>query len=202
MGGFLGIGGSSAKTDRNQVTSGFGQLNNLFNFGMNTSQKGVAAGGSTQQAGLSGLSDANSYFKNLASGNRTAVQQAAAPEINMVQNQADAERRNQVASGTSRGGGVAGANQQQKTDTMSKIDNALFGVRPAAAQAEASTSGKIADVGSTQMEQALQALGLSTTAASDNLFGAIKSREDSYGINRQAQKDVIGVLQNAMKAFS
>lgn len=190
MGGFLGIGGKNSK----QQNQAIGNLNNLFNFGLQTGQKGVATGGATQGAGLAGLSDANSYFKRLASGNRSAVQQGAAPEINATQSAADAAKRQQAAMGTARGGGVAGANQTRQDAVQARIDNALFGVRPAAATQEAQTSGKIADVGSTQMQQALSALGIAGTATSNAGDIATRARQQAAQEQAAAIQSVVGAI--------
>lgn len=190
MGGFLGIGGSSAKTDRRQTLTSYEQLNNLYNFGLATGKSGVDTGRATTAQGVSGLSSSQAYWQKLMSGNRPALEQAVAPETNAVQSQGDAARRNAAATGTARGGGTAGANEQQKTDQMARIDNLLFGVRPQAAQQEAAVSGEIANVGTTEMQQALEALGLSASSAGANLSGSITSRPISQKINQDTVNSI------------
>jgi hypothetical protein len=190
MQGFMGIGGKNSKQQNQSIDN----LSNLFNFGMDTAKKDTASGNATTNAGLSGLGDANSYFKSLTTGNRAAMQQAEAPAINATVSGADAARRQQEASGTARGGGVAGQNQQQQTDTMAKIDNALFGVRPAAAQQEAATSGKIADVGTQQRELGLQAAGIGGTAASNAGSIATNARQQAAQEQAAAIQMAIGAI--------
>src|SRR3974390_3447790 len=150
---------------------------------MNTAKSGLATGGRTQSTAIGSLADANTYFKNLASGNRAATSQAVAPAINSTLAASDAAKRQQGERGTARGGGVAGANQQREQQTQAQIDNALFGVRPAAAgqaaQIQAQTAGKIADIGSTQMEAALQALGIGGTATANAGNIATQARQQA-----------------------
>lgn len=188
MGGFLGIGGVNSK----QQNASIGNLSNLFNFGLSTAKSGVASGASTTGAGLSGLGDANSYFKNLAGGNRAAMQQAEAPAINATLSGADASRRQSAASGTARGGGTAGANQTAKDSAMAKIDNALFGVRPAAATGEAQTSGKIADVGTQQGQLGLEAANIGSNAAYSAGEIATGARTQAGSEQQQVIKDIFG----------
>jgi hypothetical protein len=121
--GITGIGGSSLKTDRSNELKGFGDLGQVFNFGMGTAQ--------------GALGGANNYWQKLLTGNRAQMEQAEAPEINAVQAGADASKRQLATVGTARGGGVGAGSQQLDTNTRAAIDNSLFAARPAAASAEA-----------------------------------------------------------------
>src|SRR6266403_540545 len=124
------IGGSSAKRDRSEQLDAFGDLRNTFNWALPTAKSGVASGTATTGAGLEDLGTAGNYFKKLAGGDRAAVTQAVAPETAAVTASSDAAKREEAASGTARGGGVAATNQTRDEDTMSKVDQMLFGVRP------------------------------------------------------------------------
>jgi hypothetical protein len=157
-------------------------LNSLFNFGINSAKSSSAAGNANQD-------QAAGYFAKLASGNRPAMMQAIAPETTAINQTGDAQRRNQNASGTARGGGVAGANQQAETDRMTQVNNALFGVQPAAAKEQA-------DIGGRQVGQALESQNLSTAAAENNLFGSIKSRPDSQKINQDTVGSIASFVGN------
>lgn len=198
MGGFLGIGGSSAKTDRGVELGGFQDLKDAFGFGMDQAKAGAATGTATTNAGVNSLSDSLSYWKKLVDGSRASMMQAIAPETTVVQAQADAAKRNIAASGTARGGGTAGAVQQVNDATQSKVDEALFGVRPEAAQQEASVGGKIADIGTRETGLANQAFGIGTTAAESLTGNARMSRTDSYAINKQTQQDIVNAIQGAL----
>jgi hypothetical protein len=160
MGGFLGIGGKNSK----QQNQSIGNLNNLYNFGMNS-------GSSSTSAGSSSLGAAGSYYSNLLSGSRTASQAAIAPEANQVRSAADASRTQQATMGTARGGGVAATNQQATDKTNATVDNALFSARAGAAQGEAAVGG----------EQAQQGLGLLNNASSS------KSNAGSIATNARQQ---------------
>lgn len=215
MGGFLGIGGSSAKTDRNQTLSSYQNLNSLFNFGFGTGQSLTSSGSplvsggvAKQNAGSANLDTASGYFSNLARGNRPAMLAAAAPVTNAIASSGDATRKQQADMGTARGGGVAGANQTADTDRMTQINNALFAVQPEAAKEVADIGTKQAGVGTAEAGIGLGEIGaglnaenLALGAAGTNLDASIKSRTDSYTINRQAQQDVTGVIQSAMKTL-
>lgn len=139
MSGLFGIGGVNSKQQNQSISN----LGNLFNFGFGTANTLTSAGSADTNA-------ASGYFKSLVSGNRTAVEQAIAPQANQVRSAADASKRQQAASGTARGGGTAGANQQTDTNTQATIDNAIFGARGGAA-------GELAQVGAGETGAGLQA---------------------------------------------
>jgi hypothetical protein len=145
-------------------------------------------------------------WQRLASGNRPAVQQAVAPETNQVLGQTDAFRRMEANMGTMRGGGNAGSNVNANQDAMAKIDNLIFGARPAAAQqvegigaqdagiagAQAGVGtqvgGEQASVGQNEIAQALQALGLGASATGK----AGDIRNTSTANNQKAFQDFLG----------
>lgn len=196
MGGFLGIGNSSAKTDRSNVLTGFSDLKNVFNFAMPFGENEAATGQATTKEGLSDLGKSSDYWSKLLSGDRSTMQQAVAPETNAVLSQADAEKRQQGSMGTARGGGVAANNQQTEDASMAKIDNLLFGARPMAAGQEAAIGGKEADIGNSQLAEAMNALGLGERSANDLTGDAIASRKESFAINKSVQSDIQGVIAN------
>jgi hypothetical protein len=180
VGGFLGIGGSSTKTDRSQTLQGYGDLGNLFNFGISTAKQGIGA--------------AQNYFGKLLSGNRTVAQQAIAPEVNQINAASDASKRQLATSGTARGGGTAPANQRTSSDVMAQIDNLLFGAQGGAAKGLAQTG-----------EAGLEA---GAKAGQDLTADSIASRVDSYNINADMQKKVANAIlsipqlaSSAMKFF-
>ncbi len=186
MGGFLGIGGSASKRDRAEQIRSFEELHNVFNFALPATK---AAWG----AGQEGLQQAGAYWQKLLSGNRPAMLQAVEPEASAVRAQSDAQKRQLAASGTARGGGVAAANQQRETNTMAEIDRMLFGVRPMAAR-------ETERIGSTELNAALQALGIGETSAADLGTLALKSRKQSYEINQdmvaKASTAILNVLSS------
>src|SRR5215469_3069679 len=194
MGGFLGIGGNSSNTDRKNTLQGYADLSNVFNFALPTAQKGAATGAATTQTGLAGLTSSLNYWQNLLGGNRTAITQAVAPETNAIQAQSDAAARQQAAMGTARGGGTAAANQDRQTQTQAQIDQGILAARPQAAQQEAAVGGKIADVGTTQMAQALNALGIGETSAANLTDISSKARAIDYQINKGSVDSILGTI--------
>jgi len=174
MGGFLGIGGASWKTDRKQYLAGQDWLKNIFNFALPQAQGTLAAG-------QRDIGTAGDYYRKLLSGNRTELNQAVAPETAAVGARADASRRQLATSGTARGGGVAATNQTAKDRATAEIDNLIFGVRPGAARGLESVAG-------TELETANNLLGLGSDVAQSYTSNAAKSRMDSYKINQ----DIVG----------
>jgi hypothetical protein len=175
-------GGSNASQATQNSLAGQKNLQDVFNYANPTGQAGYNAGNATTTGGLattaqgaSTLASPLNYWQKIASGNRPAVMQAVQPETNALQQQGDAARRQAVASGTARGGGLAGPMEEQKTGQMSQIDNLLASVR-AAAPAAISDIGKTqagiglstAQIGQDQVAKALQMLGLGTSAAAES----------------------------------
>lgn len=198
MGGFLGIGGSSAKTDRKTTLQGFGDLQNIFNYGLDTSKSFVGSGTATTGKGVNALTDSLDFFKKLTSGDRSVVSQAIAPETNAVRSSADAARRNQVAAGTARGGGTAATNQTAEDKSMAEIDNYLFGVRPAAAKEESDIGGKLATVGLGETQAALGFADLAETGAANLTKTAAESRMTSYKINQDTVAKVTDAIDQVL----
>jgi len=197
MGGFLGIGGSSVKTDRSHQLAGYGDLQNVFNFALPTSQSLESSGAATTKEGLSTLGDANSFWKNILQGSRPQVMQAVAPAVNAAESQEDAARRQQVASGTSRTGGVNAGNQDAQFKTQGAIDTAIAALPGQAASEEGKIGAATASIGQGVVGEALNALGLGSNAAQNLTSDASGSRVTSNAINQQTQQQwgqLIGTL--------
>lgn len=184
-----GLFGSSTKNS-GQQNAAIGNLNNVFNTGIGQNTALSTTGSATTNAGVAGLGASQNYFQNLMSGNRSAIQQAQAPETNAVLSGADAARRQQAASGTARGGGTAAGNQQAGTNTAATLDNAIFSARPQAAAANAQVSGTEANVGNTEMSQALQALGLAGETQSAAGTIATDARQEAQTATQNSIKDL------------
>jgi hypothetical protein len=167
----LGLGNSSAKTDRKETLQGYGDLGNLFNFGISTAKQGIGA--------------AQNYFGKLLSGNRTVAQQAIAPETNQINAASDAQKRQLATSGTARGGGTAPENMRRSSDVMAQIDNLLFGAQGGAAKGLAQTG-----------EAGLEAGG---KAGQDLTADSVASRVDSFNINQKTQQNIANFTEAAMK---
>lgn len=185
MGGFLGIGGSGQKTDRKTTLQGYGDLENIFNYG-------IGEGKGTMAAGEDSLGDADAYYKKLLSGNRVAQLQAVAPTVNAANAEEDAQKKAIADSGTARGGGVNATTQQLDTTKSATIDSAITGTMPGAAKGEES-------VGATQAQIAANLLGLGENATVNRTSLAIQSRPTSNAINQQTQEQVGAAIAQALK---
>lgn len=173
MSGLLGLfGGNSAKRDRSEELDTYGQLNNVFNFGM-----GQAKQNSTLGAEDTGT--ASSFYKGIL-GNRTAATQAIAPEVATATSANDAAKRQIASSGTARGGGVAGVNQTRDEDVMGKVDQMLFGARAGAAGEEGKIGAGETTTGVEDVFAGEKAAGAHGELASQNRTQSQKLHDQAF----------------------
>jgi hypothetical protein len=198
MGGFLGIGGSSAKTDRKTQLTGFSNLNNLFNFGLDTTKGLLSGSNQTTSQGVSALGDSLSHFMSLMKGNRTAVSADAAPQTNTALAQSDAVKKQAATMGTGRTGGTAAANRDVQDKTMANIDNFLFGEESAAGKEVSSIGSALSSVGIAQGSEALGFGNLSEKSESDMTSDAGSARPVDYGINQDTVGNVTGAIEGVL----
>lgn len=183
MGGMFGIGGSASKTDRSNQLTGYGDLQNIFNYGLDSGKQGQAQG--QQQLGQAG-----DYWSKLLTGNRSDIMSAMQPEISSVTGQGDAARRQQSALGTSRGGGTNALNQQAQTKEQAQISNMVAGARPQAAQ-------QVANIGTAELSNSGNLLGLGNNAAGNLTSNATNSYKVTSAQN-QAQGQAAGQIASAL----
>jgi len=201
MGGFLGIGNSSAKTDRGNQLAGINAEWNVYNRGLPQFEASTAGANATRNTGLNTLEQAKGYWQNLMNPNRAMAIQQASPAINAVQQQADAQRRQLGEMGTNRGGGVNAAMQQLNSSEQADINNIVAGTtkdqRAQAAAGLTQVGQAQTNVGSQQMHDALQALGISKEVADEIVDSSIRSRPISEQANaavRQQWSNLLGAL--------
>lgn len=185
MGGFLGLGGSASKTDRNQVLQGYGDLQNVFNYG-------IPQGKAGQAQGQADLGQSANYWQKLLGGDRSSMMSALSPEISSITGQADQARKQQSAMGTARGGGTNAGDQQQQQQEQGQISNLIAGARPQAAQ-------QMQSIGGQELSNASNLLGLGTNAAGSLTNAATNSYGTTAGQSAQ-QGQAIGQMA-AMLAF-
>ena len=194
MGGFLGIGHSSAKTDRANQLSGINASWNLYNRGLPMADKAQATGFPAVAGGITGLDQAKQYWSKIMSGNRPAVMEAAAPALTNINQQADAARAEQAQMGTARGGGTSAANQQAETNRMTQANQLIAGLQPQAAAGVQAASTAEAQAGEAQMRDALSAMGLSQNVADEIINSSITSRPISISANNSVAQQWSNVL--------
>lgn len=180
------MGGSSSNTDRQQQLTGFGDLQNVFNYALPQGQSTLSGGQGTANQGLGELGQAANYNSKILSGNRSAVTEAMAPEINSVTSQANQLRKQQAALGTSRGGGTNAGNQQLGTQEAGQVTNLIAQARPQASQALSQIGAQTGGIGLGEMGVGSQLLGLGTGAANDLLSGATNAKQLDNQTNQQA----------------
>ena len=135
MGNILGdiFFGGQSRTDRKQITDLYKTL-------------GPAAATAIPE-GITSEEDALKYFRGLRSGNRQLQAEAAAPAVNAISAQNEAEKQRLASEGTGRGGGVNAAQQQtQDAATKASVD-VLTNLAPQAAREEASVGGAVTGQG-------------------------------------------------------
>lgn len=149
--GFLGIGGSASKTDRSNQLAGYGDLSNIYN-------TGLSQGNNASATGQSELGQASGYDSSILSGNRSSIMSSLSPQISSITGQANQNKKQQSAMGTSRGGGTDALNQQSQQQTQGAITNAIGGAQSGAAK-------DLAGIGSTEVGTGANLLGLGANAA-------------------------------------
>ena len=189
MGGFLGIGGSSATSDRNSYLASQGNLNNVFNYGIPTGESGVKTGNQTLANASESLGPAASYYSKLLQPGRSFAASLSAPATNAAQGASDATRNEEAQQGTGRAGGTVEANREAGASTNKNIDdiinNTLHGGRKEAAEGLTRVAGTEAAIGGTQLSSAENLLGLGTQAESTVNDNSLSSRELSNQISGQ-----------------
>lgn len=181
------FGGSAAKTDRKNQLSGFGDLNNLFNFGF---KSGTGETGQSQDL----LGKAGGYYSKLLGGDRAATMSAVAPVTNAATAQTDATKRNISGSGTARGGGVNATTQTLEDQKRASVDTAINDAKGEAARGATA-------VGGTMASQASNLLGMGTTAATNLTDLAGSSRELSDALHRQKTQSVGNLVATGADAI-
>lgn len=189
MGGFLGIGHSSEKTDRGAQLGARQGLWNVFNYALPQGQQTQAQGQQTLNTAQRTLQPAQSYWERLLQGGRGDVAQLSAPAVSAAQAQSDAAARQAATMGTSRTGGSAAIQAEAPQQTQQNIDQIinenLVGGRKAGAEGLEKVSSQQAQIGDVQLANSLRLLGLSDDAVNQILTNATTSRQISQNINSQ-----------------
>jgi hypothetical protein len=178
MSGFMGFGQSGGEKQ------GISNLQNLIGFGTAAGQSGENAGMNTLDQAKGALAAPTSYWQGILAPGRTAAATNAAPATNAVQQQTDAQRNQEAAQGTGRGGGTAAANREASTSASKAIDDIInqnmIGGRQAAATGLTGAAGTEAGIGGAQASNAGQLLGLTGAAGASELGNAV-SKINSQG---------------------
>ena len=174
MGGFLGFGQSGQEKQSNT------NLNNVFNYGLDTSRALAGRGTAAQDRALRDYGASSDFFRNLLVGGRPQARMAAAPAINAQLDQADTAKREAAEMGSGRTGGDTAANAEFTARNEKNIDDIinqnLFGGRALGAQGLNAAAGGEAAVGASGLGAAMQALGIGTGAQESTLDNAIKKQ--------------------------
>lgn len=192
------IGGSSAKRDRSDYLNSQTRMGNVFNQSFGFGQGLENQGKATTGQGVQDLGQSGNFFRKLMSGNRAATTEAAAPQINAVEAQGDAQRRQQAALGTARGGGAAGVNQDAQAQRNAQIDNMLFGAQTGAAKEVGDIGRMEAGTGLGETGQGIGAVSGAGQLASRAGEMATDSRGLSEKLHRAATNDISGGISSTL----
>ena len=200
--GFLGIGGSAATTDRANELSGLQSQWNVFGQGLNLTGQQNQTGQQQQAQGQTNLNNASQYWNNLLTAGRTQTAQQSAPAVDAALAGKDAATTQSAQFGSGRSGGTAAGNQQRDTTTQGNIDQIinqnLTGGKAAAAQGLQSIGGTELAVGSTSINQALSALGISGNAGENVATDAAGTYQDSANRASAAGSAVGGAINSIL----
>lgn len=176
MGGFLGIGGSSEKTDRANQLQAVTDMKSIYNWGLPEGKSQVAQGKAATQT-------AEDFYKQLMTQGRTGTAEMSASSVNAAREQADASKKEAGTRGTARSGGTAGAERESGQKTESSIDKIInenmMGGKMAGAQG-------MERVGKQQTSTGLNLVNMSENIVSQIMENATQSRGQSNQIASQA----------------
>jgi hypothetical protein len=205
MGGFMGIGHSSQKTDRAAQLSAQQGLWDVGGWSTPLGRKTTEKGLGTLDTSLNTLDKVKDYWSKLMTAGRTETAQRAAPAIQAATAQGDATRRQESAMGTGRSGGTASANREAGTATAKTVDDiiagALFGGQAQAATGLTGVAGGEAGIAGEQLGAGAGLRAAGAGAYKDIMQNATESRPISQQINRQAQADVGQAIGAMMMGF-
>ena len=205
MGGFLGVGGNSANTDRsNQLQDNQNIFNQILGFTQPQGESSLTSGSGTLNQAKGALAAPQAYWQGVLAPGRTAAATNAAPATNAVQQQTDAVRNQEAAQGTSRGGGTASQNREASSTADQNIDNIInqnmMGGRQAAATGLTQATGTEAGIGATQERTGEDLTSLAQAGNVDLLNNATSSRPISEQINQQTASGYGQALGGLIKA--
>jgi hypothetical protein len=199
MGGFLnGVG--QASTDLGTQMGATANANSVFNRGLNLSDASTSTGTAASNSGISGIDAAKQRFAQIMNGSPTAVATAVAPTLNTVNQQDDAQRRQQASQGTSRQGGVNPGDQQAEQQRMSTVANTTSQLAAEAPTQLAATGSEEARAGEDQIKDALTAMGLDANLSTNLINSSIQSRDLSLQAN-PLNGAITGVLDKGLSAL-
>lgn len=205
MGGFLGIGGNSANTDRaNQLQDTQNIFNQIIGYTQPKGEAALNAGLGTLKSAQSALAAPTAYWQSQLAPGRQQAAQNAAPATNAVQEQTDAIRNQEAAMGTGRGGGTASQNREASTMSAKAIDDiinqSMMGGRQGAAQGLTQAAATEGGIGGTEARTGGDLLSLAQAGNVDLLNNATASRPVSEQINQQTAAGYGNALGGLIKA--
>lgn len=189
-------GGSSQKTDRGVQLGGYGDVQKTIPQLNKLGTDFLTQGKAISASGAATTSQAAKYFSDILSGDPAKVMEAAAPEINAMADQADAQKR-QIAVTGNRSGGTNAITQGLSSDVRGATGNVIAGQRGEAAKG-------LTQIGETQSREGLAAEGMGlqgVTGSGDlalNLVNAANASRQGSAASSAASAQAFGEIAAAV----
>lgn len=178
--------GNSAKTDRSQTLTAYGDLNSII--------KQLSGTGKTLTgAGASDTGAASKYFSDIVSGNPSKVMAAAAPEVNAIKGQATEQKKEIANLGGNRTGGTNQVTQDISTKARGQIADVISKQRTGAAT-------QLGRIGAEETSSGIGATSNAGATAGTLADASIKSRSQSQQIHDQAVQQWASVAADLLFA--
>ncbi len=181
----LGIGGSSAKTDRTtQLTAG-GEANDIIKSLKSIGTDFIGKGKTDITRGQQDTEKASKYYSDILSGDPTKVMAAVAPESKAIADQTD-QQKQAIARTGNRTGGTNALSQDLNTKATAAVGDIVNKARAGAAGGVERTGAQFTGTG---VAETGEGIGATATAGSDALglySAAAQSRQISQQIHDAA----------------
>jgi hypothetical protein len=183
IGGISSIGASALANKATGVNPGgvTTPLTQGMNLGITNAQQLMPQGTGLMTNAAQAMNPVLNYYGSLLSGDRGAMTQLLAPQINQLNQayQAQLGAQNQLMP---RGGGRAGMLGQMPFMQTQNLLNLFQNVRSGAAQGMGQAAGQLGQLGANLIGGANQALGAATSAGRDLLYYQIQQQAANRGL--------------------
>lgn len=177
--GIFGIGGSGAKTTRQQELSSWGSLQNIGGFATPFGENQIKQGGQN-------LSNASDFWNSLLSGDKTKIGQTLAPEIGTIEGQTQQQLDTLSQFGNRSGGTNATLNALQ-TNKQAQIQGLIDTLIPQAAS-------QVAQIGQVQ-----ESAGSGVLSLGENAYATVGGQTTSLlPTQLQLQQEIQGAIMSSL----
>ena len=172
------FGGMFGSKPSSQMSAAMGPMQQAQNLGIQNAQSLMPQGQNLMTNAAQAMNPVLNYYSRLLSGDRGAMTQVLAPQLNQIGQayQAQQNAQNQLMP---RGGGRAGLMSQLPYAQTQNMLNLFQNARSGAAQGLSGAAGQIGQLGSSLIGSANNSLMASTSAGRDLLNTRLPPRHDA-----------------------